>query len=283
MFHKTVIAVWLSVVVALVASAQTTRVVHFNTTDYVGIAGTYYPVDQPHVPAVLLIHSVHRDRNVWADFATLLQHNGLAVLAIDLRGHGESDRKLTAEGPVKIDSRDLTSRDYQDMLLDVEAAVNWLQAQPGIDGKHVALIGESVGANIALRYAAVNEDLAAVVLFSPGINYRGIRTDDVMHQFGRTPFHIFVSQNDAFAFESSKQLIEIHQELGTDTATNELTVCTGSLHGAEMLKSVRNLPQMTLAWLKEALVALPSQLITPPPPVSKPAPAPAHETTAPAK
>jgi dienelactone hydrolase len=264
-------------VTATLAFAQTTRTVRLDTTDDVGIIGTYYPTDQPHAPAVLLIHSILRDRSVWTDFATLLQHNGTAALAIDLRGHGESTRKLTPEGPVKIDMRELTGHDYQDMLLDVEAAIDWLQTQPEIDKKHIALIGESFGANVALRYAAINEDLAAVVVFSPGLNYRGVRTDDVIRQLGPIPFHIFVSQNDAFAFESSKRLIAIRLEMGIEGATNELTVCTGSLHGSEMLKSVRNLPQMALSWLKEAWVAVPA------PAANTPPPSPSRDTTAPAK
>ncbi len=103
------------------------------------------------------------------------------------------------------------------MLLDVEAAIDWLQAQPEIDRKHIALIGESFGANIALRYATINEDIAAIVLFSPGINYRGVRTDDMIRQLGHASFHIFVSQYDAFAFESSKHLIEIRENWGSST------------------------------------------------------------------
>ena len=258
MFRKTPTALFLSIAASSVF-AQTTRPVHFNTPDDVGIVGTYYPVGQPHAPAVLLLHSIFRDHTVWTDFATLLQHNGIAALAIDLRGHGGSTRKLTAEGPVRIDPRDLTPRDFQDMLLDVEAAIDWLQAQPEIDHKHIGLIGESVGANVALRYAAINEDLSAVALFSPGLNYRTVRTDDAIRQLGHTAFHIYVSQSDAFAFESSKHLIGIRAQLDISDATNELTVCSGSLHGSEMLKGVRNLPQLVVDWLKPPLLGVPAQ------------------------
>jgi dienelactone hydrolase len=274
--RKTVVALSLFVTASL-AFAQATQTVRLNTTDNVEIIGTYYPTDQPHAPAVLLIHSILRNRSVWTDFATLLQHNGIAALAIDLRGHGDSTRKLTPDGPVKIDMRELTGHDYQDMLLDLEAAIDWLQARPEIDPKRIALIGESLGANIALRYAAINEDLSAVAVFSPGLNYRGVRTDDVIRQLGPAPFHIFVSQNDAFAFESSKRLIAIRVEIGIDSATNELTVCTGSLHGSEMLKSVRNLPQITLSWLKEAFAGVPA------PAANTPPPAPSGNTNAPPK
>ena len=226
------------------------RAVHLRTTDGVGIAGTWYPARQTPAPAVLLVHSVERDRNVWASFAATLQKNGLAALAIDLRGYGESTRKQTANGSETLDARDFTARDYQDMLLDVEAAVDWLQTQPEVDGKHIALVGESFGANIVLRYAAINQDIAAVVVLSPGVTYRGVRTDDIVSQISHTPLRIFVSEYDPFAFESCKRLVEIQKEAGLTPATNALTICTGNLHGSDMLLGVRNLPQIIITWLK---------------------------------
>ncbi len=258
MFRNALVALLTVLAAQPLVSGQTTRTVHLRTTDNVGIAGTYYPVRHTLAPAVLLVHSVERDRNTWASFAAVLQKNGLAALAIDLRGFGESTRKQTADGPVTLDVRTFTGGDYRDMLLDVETAVDWLQAQPEIDGKHIALIGESFGANIALRYAAINEDIAAIVALSPGITYRGVRTDDIISQVSHAPLRIFVSQYDPFAFESSKRLVEILKETGVPTATNELTICTGNLHGSNMLLGVRNLPQIIVTWLKDAFTQGPA-------------------------
>jgi dienelactone hydrolase len=163
------------------------------------------------------------------------------------------------------------------MLLDVETAVDWLQAQPEIDRKHIALIGESFGANIVLRYAAINEDIAAVVVLSPGLTYRGVRTDDIISQVSHAPLRIFVSQYDPFAYESSKRLVEIQKEVGLNPATNTLTICTGNLHGSDMLRGVRNLPQIIIAWLKNTFTQ-------PPAPSAPPAPAaPSGTTPVPAK
>lgn len=251
-------------------SAQTTRTVRLTTADDVGIIATYYPTDRDRVPAVLLLHGLNRDRSEWNEFALLLQRNGIAALAIDFRGHGESTRKLTAAGPVELKLQDFTERDLQNMLLDVEAAVDWLQAQSEIDKKHIALIGASFGANIALRYAALNEDLAGVALLSPGLNYRGIRTDDVIRQLGAMPLQVFVSHDDAFAFESSKRLMEIRKESGGATTNKELMVCTGSLHGAPMLKGVKDFPHILLNWSRQVLFG--ESLASPAPPSTSPAP-----------
>jgi dienelactone hydrolase len=259
------------------AFADANRIVHLHTTDDVSITGTYYPVSQSPAPAVLLIHSVARTRATWNDFAKLLQQNGIAALAIDLRGHGDSTRKLTANGPVTLDFHNFTGNDYQDMLLDVEAAIDWLLAQPEIDHQRIALAGESVGANLALRYAAINPDLAGVVVFSPGINYRSVRTDDVMAQIGHMPLRILVSHNDPVAFESCKRMVEIQKEAGLSPPADELTICTGNLHGSDMLVGVRKLPEIVLTWLKQVFRPAPAQPATTPPA------APSPDATAPTK
>ena len=244
------------------AFAETQRIVHFRTADGVAITGTYYPIKQNPAPVVLLIHSVSRNRTIWDSFAKLLQQSGLAALAIDLRGHGDSTHKQTADGVATIDFHNLVAADYQDMLLDIEAGVDWLQAQPGIDGKRIALVGESLGANLVLRYAYINEDVAAIAVFSPGINYRNVRTDDVIAPVGHRPLRIFVSQLDSFAFESSKRLVEIQRSWGVEQATNELTVCTGNLHGSDMLAGVSNLPQIAATWLKVTLTQSAAATVT---------------------
>jgi len=259
------------------AFADANRIMHLHTTDDVGITGTYYPVSQVPAPTVLLIHSVARSRATWNDFAKLLQQNGIAALEIDLRGHGDSTRKLTADGPVTLDFHNFTGNDYQDMLLDVEAAIDWLQGQAEVDHQRIAIAGESVGANLALRYAAINPDLAAVVVFSPGINYRSVRTDDVIAQIGRMPLRILVSHNDPFAFESCKRLVDIQKEAGIPVPAGEMTVCTGNLHGSDMLVGVRKLPEIVLAWLKQVFAPGPARSATTPP--SDPSP----DATAPAK
>ena len=256
LFRQFVVALVL-VAGAVPAFAQTTRAVRLTTADDVGIIATYYPSERDRAPAVLLLHALNRNRSEWNDFALLLQRNGIAALTIDFRGHGESTRKLTAAGVVDLKFRDLTGRDLQDMLLDVEAAVDWLQAQAEIDKKHIALIGASFGANVALRYAALNEDLAGVAVLSPGINYRGLRTDDVILQLGVMPVHIFVSREDAFAYESSKRLIELRKESGIETTDKELTLCTGALHGVPMLEGVKNLSQVLLNWCQQVLISAP--------------------------
>ncbi|MGA2222452.1 MAG: alpha/beta fold hydrolase [Verrucomicrobiia bacterium] len=256
-----------------VTLAQTVRTIRLTTADEVGISAAYYPVASDSAPAVVLLHGLATNRDEWSGFASLLQRNGIAALAIDLRGHGESTRRLTAQGPELLDYHKFTPRDFQDMLLDVNAATDWLLDQPGINKNRIGIVGASLGANIALRYTMFNEDLAALLLLSPGIVYKDVRTDDVMKRLGPVPLRIAVSRNDSFAFESAKRLMEIRKDAGRSSDTNELIICTGNLHGAPMLAGVKGLPTILADWLKQVLLS--------PPPEPSPAPAPPPSTNAP--
>jgi len=227
-----------------------------TTSDDVGIIGTFYPVQGDSVPAVLLLPGYNQLRGDWAAFASYLQRNGIAALTIDLRGQGDSTRQLTAEGVRALQREQFGTRDFQNMQLDVEAAVSWLQGQPGIKKDGIAIAGASVGANVALRYIAVNEDIAAILLLSPGINYKGLRTDDVITSVGSRPLRIIVSQYDSFAFESSKRLVEIRKEAGQVADEKELIISTGNLHGTDMLTGVKKLPEILLAWLQQVLLGI---------------------------
>src|SRR2546422_8056894 len=103
--------------------------VAFPTEDGVSIAGTYYfPLLQESegsknetssaLPAAILLHMLGKDRNSWNGFPETLAQNGFVVLAIDLRGHGES----VVQNGKPISYQSFTSEDFNKMSLDVKAA-----------------------------------------------------------------------------------------------------------------------------------------------------------------
>jgi len=247
--------------------------------DDVGIVGTFYPVPGDSIPAILLLPGFGKTRDEWAAFASYLQHNGIAALTIDLRGQGDSTRQVTAEGVAALNQRQFTTRDFQNMQLDVEAAASWLEEQPGIKKDRIAIAGASIGANVALQYAAVNEDIAAILLLSPGINYKGLRTDDVVTSVGNRPLKIVVSRYDSFAFESCKRLIEIRKDAGHVADEKELNACSGNLHGTDMLVGVKKLPEILLTWFQQVLLGVsPEPTKTESPSIESAASAPVTET-----
>lgn len=141
-------------------------VTYRNPASGLTLAGTLtLPTSPGPHPAVLLISgsgAQDRDSTIFGHrpFAVLADHlarRGLAVLRVDDRGVGGSDR-----GPL-----DVTSEDF---ATDVEAGVAFLRSRAEVDPGRVALIGHSEGGMIAPMVAAKDPKLAGIVLLAgPGV------------------------------------------------------------------------------------------------------------------
>jgi dienelactone hydrolase len=255
MLKPTLIATLMILAATGSVPAATNRTVRFQTPDGVGIAATYTSVERAPAPAVVLVHGLSESRGVWTNFAGLLASNGIASLAIDLRGYGDSVRRATAAGTIYLDYREFRAIDFHDMLLDVNSAVDWLLEQPGVDPHRIGIVGASIGGNIVLRYAVVNTDLAAIVALSPGLVYKEVRTDDVIGKIPNHPLRLLVAQDDAFAFESCKRLMEIRKELQDASSQTEMKACAGNAHGTDLVRRVDGLAEWLTNWLKQTLSA----------------------------
>lgn len=252
MFKNFLLYMFSFLLVGIAGGRAEVQVVRFSSADDVQLVGTYYPVNADNAPAVLLVHNATKNGDEWKAFASYLQRNGIAALAPDLRGHGESTRRLTAQGPERLDYRNFKEQDFRDLLLDVNAAADWLAEQHGIDKRRIAVAGAGLGANIALRYTAVNEDIAALLLLSPGISYRGIRTDDVMKKLRNMPIRFVAGRTDNFSFNSIKELTSIRRTAGVSNPEKDVITCSGDLHGTDMINNVEKLPAALLEWLQQS-------------------------------
>lgn len=121
-------------------------------TDGISIAGWYLPSAGSR-KAVVLVHGWNSSRTNefqgrFPAFAAALQQRGLAVLMIDLRGHGASGDAHFSFG--------LTER------RDLEGAVDWLKGQ-GFQPGSIGVLGVSMGAAAGIGAAADDTDIGALV------------------------------------------------------------------------------------------------------------------------
>lgn len=191
-------------------------------------------------PQALLLHMMPATKESWRDFAQALLDRGFSrVLAVDLRGHGGS-----VQGPrgASLDYRSFSDSDHQGSVLDVAAGMRWL-CENGGSADRIAIAGASIGANLAIRYAADHHDTRAVVALSPGLDYRGLTTADAVGMFGAdTALLLAASDEDARSSDADRELKRIRPAAETE----ELS---GAGHGTTMFERDADFMRRTADWL----------------------------------
>jgi pimeloyl-ACP methyl ester carboxylesterase len=210
--------------------------ISFTTTDSIKIAAAFYKAQSPNGVAVILLHMRARSRADWEDFTSKLNDAGFDALAIDFRGHGES-------GGARIDQ--FSDQDYQNLILDVKAAHEYLKTND--PGKKIVIAGASIGANTALNYAVQNPSVAAVVLLSPGIDYKGVRTDETSKQISPTPVFLATSSDDPQSYNGLETWKANIKNLEVVTFNN-------AGHGTDMFSPHPELASRIIDWLKEKVL-----------------------------
>ncbi|MBI3272681.1 MAG: alpha/beta fold hydrolase [Planctomycetes bacterium] len=177
--------------------------VGFTTEDGFALKATFTPAISGLVKgAVVLLHMLNRTRSDWREVGTNLSRAGFEVLAIDLRGHGESLYREGQAAPWK----DFTKEEFQAMPRDLAAARKYLEARPELAGKAWLLVGASIGGNVAAAYAASDPSVDGVALLSPGLDYRGVTTEDALRKYGKRPIFLASSSEDEYSSQTVKTL-----------------------------------------------------------------------------
>lgn len=174
------VALPLFVVLAVASTAVglEAKTVKFKTADGVEIVADFYPpkAEKP-APTVILLHMYRSSRAAWKPLIPHLHDAGFAILALDLRGHGESVNPRGERLAQRAADRDPGL--FNAMHGDVFAAYEFLSKQPQCDLSRLSLVGASVGCSVALDYARQDRSVDAVVCLSPGEGYLGV--DSLSH------------------------------------------------------------------------------------------------------
>lgn len=201
--------------------------VTYEGADGLQIAGDLYLPSGQNLPAVMLLHMLGSSRADWVNFAETLADNCYAALAVDMRGHGETGGEA----------------DWTKALEDLQRGLQYLEGRPEINGTKTAIVGASIGANMALRTAAVQPEVQTVVLLSPGLDYQGVTTEDALAQYGNRPILIVASEEDSYAADSSQTLASQAQGL------TKVQIYQSAGHGTAMLNNEPDLSGLIVDWL----------------------------------
>jgi dienelactone hydrolase len=215
---------------------QRSQRVTFRTADDVVIAASFFePVRRP-APAVLLVPMLTRSRRDWEQVAARLASEGIAALAIDLRGHGES---AAASNP--------KAATVAAMQEDVLAAYRFLHGRPDVLSDRIGIGGASLGANLAVVAAAVSPSVRSLALLSPVLDYRGVRIEPSLRKYGSRPLLLVASQEDSY---STRTIRELEDE---KIVQREQVLLDGAGHGTMMLRRDPTLVGVLVDWFQRTL------------------------------
>ncbi len=201
-----------------------------TTADEVNITAVYSETNQA-TQAVLLLHMLGKDKNDYNNLSLYLQQNSFSVLAIDFRGHGNSD----------LDYTKFTDEDWQNLVVDVEAGVDFLESK---GYKRIAIVGASIGANAGFKQAVQDTRIDSLVLLSAGESYQGINITGIALYYDR-PVLIVAAMDDK---EAAVAATRIYNAL--ENPYIDLKMYPTGGHGTEMLQNQEGLAATIVTWLQ---------------------------------
>jgi alpha-beta hydrolase superfamily lysophospholipase len=218
------------VVAAVVPVGAAGRAVSFRALDGRTINALLFEAEARPAPAVVLVPMLGRPKDDWQAVGDRLAAAGITALAIDLPGQG-----LPGDGA------SLAAWNN-----DVRAAVGFLAGRP-TDVRAVGIAGASLGANLTVLAAAADPSVRSIALISPSIDYRGVRIEQPLRQYGARPALLVASVHDPYAARSVRELADdppgIRQMRWSETAA----------HGTLLLARDPDVVRSLVEWFQQTL------------------------------
>jgi pimeloyl-ACP methyl ester carboxylesterase len=215
--------------------------VSFITKDGVTIVANYYPNKSAKF-AGILVHMRPKTKESFDDLAKFLQKQGYTLLALDLRGHGESTESIKG----KLDYNKFSEAEEKESINDLVSASLFLEKE-GYPKDKQFLIGASIGANLSFQFLSENPQVKAVILLSPGLNYRGVILENFKKEGLGEKIFVISALDDEPAYVAGRTLKSWYPNL------NYLEFPSGG-HGTNLLNVYPNLYEKILIFIRERLV-----------------------------
>jgi pimeloyl-ACP methyl ester carboxylesterase len=229
--------------------------VRFATDDGLSIAGTFYAglsADGSPTPVVIALPMYRHTRDSWAPMVRPVTDRGMSLLAIDLRGHGDSAKQGAEDLSKRVADRDPEL--FKAMHADVEGAIAWLAKEKKTPAGKIGLLGASVGCSVAIDTAVrVPDAVGAVACLSPGRDYLGVPTMEHVAKWPKGKPLLLVSSDaemDRGAAPISTRLEGRGAELKRVVASEPGKIRDAmDLHGTEMFGRVADVEDNVADWL----------------------------------
>jgi dienelactone hydrolase len=203
--------------------------VQFETEDGWTIHGTYTVPNSyrqgEKLPAALLIHASMHSQTVWVGYPGWAKiQESVATLRIDIRGRGKSRGAI----PWVDASREQKAK----VVLDVQAALNFLCSQEQVDPQRIGVVAEEYSASPAVIGALEDPRVRVMVLLSGILNEKAM---EFISANSTKPILYVVSKEDRRGFDDMTNAYNL-----TKTAGSDIWVQDGLGIGATMGSVWRN-------------------------------------------
>jgi dienelactone hydrolase len=189
------------------------------------------PAERRPAPAVVLVPMLGQSRDGWQGTADRLAEAGIHALTVDL--------------PAPVAPADPQA--LQAWHEDVRAAVAFLAARADVRPGVVGIAGASLGANLAALAASADAGVRSIALLSPSLDYRGVRIDAAMQQYGGRPALLVASVHDPYAARSVREL----ERAGG--GSREVRWSAEPAHGTLLLAREPDLIRALVEWFQRTL------------------------------
>jgi dienelactone hydrolase len=220
-------ALWLTATPAQGAG----RAVAFRAEDGRTINALVFEPSQRPSAAVVLVPMLGRPKDDWDAVGQRLADANILALAIDLPG-------LSDPGDSKV---------LGAWSGDVHAAVMYLLSRPEVRPGAIGIAGASLGASLAAIAAGGSPVVRSLALVSPSIEYRGVRIDAAMKQYGGRPALLLASARDPYAARSARELARDPPGL-RETRFSDMTA-----HGTVLLARDADMVRTLVEWFQRTL------------------------------
>lgn len=212
--------------------------VFLTAQDNVKIVADLYDIEKP-VNWLVLSHMMPATKESWQNFAEEMRKKEYGSIAIDLRGHGESEG-----GPKGF--LNFKNEEHQNSILDIQAAVDYLIKNKKTTNNKIIFIGASIGANLSLQYISEHPEYKTAILLSPGLNYRGIKTEPMAKKIKSKQNVFFISaRDDGENAEENQKLYNL-----TPTVNKKIQIYKTGGHGTDILKNQSDLINLIFEFIK---------------------------------
>jgi pimeloyl-ACP methyl ester carboxylesterase len=190
-------------------------------------------------PTVVLIHGQKKDLTEWKIWFDQLKRYGYGYLAMDLRGHGNSflapDGSTTSYKSFAVSG---PNNEFNKMIRDVEAALAYLSTN-SVTGDRIILAGSALGANLAVKAAAIHPEISMTAAFSPALNVNDVLSVNPLYAYGRRPLLLMSGADRVRQYKEFQLLNEIAKlKCGKENVT---TIVTAAGYGAGELVNKYNI------------------------------------------